>query len=174
MKSTLFKIIKYIIENDKDSCFYENYELKDLQGDNSDTLIKEKINEWEEIKQLNDIKNEIDKYFKFEVFGFCGCYNPDIALLAAYKLVKYCDERHSGGSPISKVMYSREFCKKLFGDTSFHKVLDKNPYLLFTLYTLDNLGFIEHGTSIAGAWSTDFGKMFLEFYKELSTEAEKE
>lgn len=74
--------------------------------------------------------------------GICGCGCPKEAYEAVHKML---------------IMYMAPDYTKI-----------NDPHELFMAYTLDNLEFLEHGSSIYGAWLTDKGKGLLaalDFFK---------
>ena len=76
------------------------------------------------------------KYEIIHELGICGCGCPDETYKAVHDMLgKF--ENHTG----------------INGET---------PYEYFMAYTLDHLGFIDHGTCITGSWLTDEGKELLE------------
>jgi hypothetical protein len=82
-----------------------------------------------------------------DVLGFCGCGDPESALEYVAKILQAAKE---------KKIYER--WKELFNS-------EGQGY--FVLYTLDNKGVIEHGTSVGSSWLTQKGKELLEDIIEL-------
>lgn len=67
--------------------------------------------------------------------GICGCGRPEEAYKAVHEMLKRSE--------------------------TYNAIEPDEPHVLFMAYTLDNLGFLEHGSSIYSAWLTDKGKDLL-------------
>ena len=68
--------------------------------------------------------------------GICGCGRPEEAYKAVHEMLKRVKDRGNIIEP-------------------------DEPHVLFMAYTLDHLEFLEHGSSIYGAWLTDKGEELL-------------
>ena len=77
-----------------------------------------------------------EKYEIIHELGICGCGCPDETYKAVHGMLSKF-ENHIG----------------IDGET---------PYEYFMAYTLDRLGFTEHGTCVTSSWLTDKGKELLE------------
>lgn len=71
-----------------------------------------------------------------EELGICGCGCPTEAYKAVHEV--------------------------LFKMPSLESEEMDNPYISFMIYTLNHLGFLEHGSSIYGSWLTEKGRQLLE------------
>lgn len=76
------------------------------------------------------------KYEIIHELGICGCGCPDETYKAVHDM--------------------------LIGFADYDGIAKGDPYEYFMAYTLDRLGFIDHGTCITGSWLTDNGKELLE------------
>lgn len=81
-------------------------------------------------------------YLQTEIFRFCGCGDPDSAMLFVRDMLKLLEERKG---------WSEEIKKELPTDGVYY----------FVLYMLDDKGLTEHGSSVGGSWLTDKGKEVL-------------
>ena len=79
--------------------------------------------------------------------GCCGCGAPQITLKAVHQMLKSIADKET---PFKE--------KKAYPDGWD---ITENAYVQFMAYTLDNLEFTEHGTSIRFPWLTEKGKQLL-------------
>jgi len=86
--------------------------------------------------------------------GCCGCGNPEETYEAIHEMLLYYSDinTHSNYPRIYKGLVTDEV----------------NPYIQFMAYVLDGKGFLEHGSSIIGAWLTDKGKQLLSYMTEFA------
>jgi hypothetical protein len=134
---SLKEIASYIILKYKDSCLaYNGYE-----------------------EGINDLI----KFFYFEKLKWCGCGDPEIALIEIkdYLNIIYKYEIDNNDHNISYFNH-QEDVRKRFGVNSIYD----NPLLLCLAYSLDAAGFTEHGSSIGHPWMTEEGLMFLKLLNE--------
>ena len=88
-------------------------------------------------------------FFYYEKLNWCGCGDPELAQKVVKDYLNIITERDYNKQ---KELYQEKFnCKNVYS----------NPLLLCLAYTLDSVGFTEHGSSVGGAWLTEEGKMFL-------------
>lgn len=86
---------------------------------------------------------ESDKYVKaIDSLHICGCGNPELAYKSIHEMLIRVDRFRS---PIPK-----------------EEINNPNGCMLFMAYMLDNMGYIEHGTSIYVSWLTSKGEELLE------------
>lgn len=79
------------------------------------------------------------EYDLIHELGICGCGMPEETYKAVHDMLKH------AFNPYEYIIQDCEY----------------EPYMLFMAYTLDNKGFMEHGSSIYAAWLTDKGKRLL-------------
>ncbi len=107
----------------------------------------------EKLKKVDDFdftyldENEIShpskkSYLQTEILGFCGCGNPDSAMVFVRDILRLLEERKGFGEEIKKELPS-------------------DGIYYFVLYMLDNKGLTDHGGSIGGSWLSDKGKEVL-------------
>ena len=86
---------------------------------------------------------ESDKYVKaIDSLHICGCGNPERAYKSIHEMLIRVDRFME---PIPK-----------------EEIDNLNGCMLFMAYMLDNMGYIEHGTSIYASWLTSKGEELLE------------
>ena len=86
---------------------------------------------------------ESDKYVKaIDSLHICGCGNPELAYKSIHEMLIRVDRFRS---PIPK-----------------EEINSPNGCMLFMAYMLDDMGYLEHDSSIYGAWLTSKGKELLE------------
>lgn len=92
-----------------------------------------------EMKKIGFLEQDIINIYEFyyEDLKFCGCGDPEEILEVIYTLWKNDDYK------------KRE---NMFGKLSY-------GVYTFIFNVLDNLEYMEHGSSIGGAWLTEKGKM---------------
>lgn len=87
---------------------------------------------------------ESDKYVKaIDSLHICGCGNPELAYKSIHEMLIRVNQFRS---PIPK-----------------EEINSPNGCMLFMAYMLDDMGYLEHGSSIYGAWLTSKGKELLEY-----------
>lgn len=85
---------------------------------------------------------ESDKYVKaIDSLHICGCGNPERAYKSIHEMLIRVDRFRS---PIPK-----------------EEIDNPNGCMLFMAYMLDDMGYLEHGSSIYGAWLTSKGEELL-------------
>lgn len=83
------------------------------------------------------VYNVTEMYDLIHELGICGCGRPEEAYEAVHKMLK------------------------MFKNYDRNTINLDEPHRLFMAYTLDNLEFLEHGSSIYAAWLTDKGNDLL-------------
>lgn len=83
------------------------------------------------------VYNVTEMYDLIHELGICGCGCPEEAYEAVHKMLK------------------------MFKNYDRNTINLDEPHRLFMAYTLDNLEFLEHGSSIYAAWLTDKGNDLL-------------
>lgn len=91
---------------------------------------------------LSEITNDL---------GICRCGSPADAYEAVHKLLLALQK---SSSPL-----------KDWGD--WYSLVDNDPYALVLAYTLDGMGYIEHGTSVRHPWLTNKGRCLIEAFNIL-------
>lgn len=88
--------------------------------------------------------------------GFCGCGNPDKALLQVVNGLK---------------AIGAEYADYKDKEKAYEDVFGEKAYWL-CLYILNHAGLTEHGTAVSSGWLSPTGKEFLEFWqdKEITTD----
>ena len=81
-------------------------------------------------------------FLQQEVFGFCGCGNPDEAMIFIHNVLQLINQEKGWGNEMQCLIPSE-------------------GVYYFVLYTLDDKKLTEHGTSIGGSWLTPKGKEVL-------------
>lgn len=133
------EIYEYIAKNYPNSVLAANYEVfKDSETDR--------------IEQIGD-------FFQFEILNMCGCGCPEDSLECVQKLLTACDWRDDTLAIDEWQKKRNEVWMECVGIAH----ITDDPLWQFMAYQLDSAGLLEHGTSINGAWTTDFGKMCLDF-----------
>ena len=84
---------------------------------------------------MSGFYNTTGMYEIIHELGICGCGRPEEAYAAVHE------------------MLIRSKTGKL--------IEPDEPHVLYMAYNLDHLGFLEHGSSIYGAWITDKGEELL-------------
>jgi hypothetical protein len=105
------------------------------------------------IRNMNEWDNEPDRVVEPEDFlaencGFCGCGSPEEAaqwLLNLLELMPLFEKNHA---------------------EALEALIPTPGQYWFTLYMLDKLDLINHGTSIRGAWLTPKGETTLKFLRQ--------
>lgn len=87
---------------------------------------------------MNKLAPVVMDQIYYGLLGWCGCGCPDDAYYEVYKYLK-----------------ARQLSafKEIYGFDNVYS----NPLLLCLAYTLDNIGFTDHGGNIGGAWLTEMG-----------------
>ena len=113
-------------------------------------------------------------------FNHCSCGIPDVAILPVilllctyHKVKEYNDTHECGpyGSDLEKKYWND--IKKIWRDCLDIDDVYGDPLYLYLAYDLDRVGCIEHGSSIGGAWITEFGEAVLTLFSKYIEETEK-
>lgn len=129
------EIEKHIIENYPNSCLAHN----------ATSIFSQEMNEFSTLEECED-------FFYFEKLGWCGCADLESAKRVIRDYLRLVEERKD------KDYYKCiDNFKEKFG--VYH--VSDNPLVLCLAYTLDNIGFTEHDSSIDSCWLTEEGEMFL-------------
>jgi len=100
-------------------------------------------------------------YYLTEKLNLCGCGMPEKALLFIRDVLAHVQERFDLELPWSETEIRRKAILPTYGIE------------YFTFYMLDDLGLLEHGSSVPG-WLTDEGKAVLNLLNKFKEEYEKE
>lgn len=103
------------------------------------------------------LESAINSYYEI---NFCGCGDRLSALEILYKTLNYCERWKD-----EKDVYTEWLIKNVFNENE--------GVAYFILYTIENLGFTGHGSSVGGSWLTDKGKMLYNDLKELFKENDR-
>ena len=121
-------------------------------------------------------KCELHTGIDTEFLGFCGCGDPEGVLLWVLGVLEAFKDRSDENRKLANAYdenelfdtEAEEFRSKAWSKNSaaIDDVLDckdcgEGAVKLFVLYQIDNLGLLEHGTSIGGSWLTDLGEKVL-------------
>lgn len=112
------------------------------------------------------IFQHVYEHFEFEILGCCGCGRPQYVLDDVRKGLTILDD-HGKSHNITE--YYNKWSENLglyVDETRIGYSKRDEGIQLFLMYTLDNCGFIEHGSSIYWAWLTPLGHMFLSFMNQ--------
>lgn len=153
-------IAKYIIKNHPDCCFSCNYDYD---------YIKKADNEF----LLNECKN----FFFYEILNTCGCGRPDDTASVIKDILNIINDYYNETQNYNREEINIAHDKKIKRLNSLCGVEIKdntnyNGLIQFVLYMLDHAGFLEHGSSIGGAWLTDLGRMFLYFLNSVELDVD--
>lgn len=96
---------------------------------------------------------EIETWFSN---NFCGCGQPEKAVCFLRELFSMFQENENN-------MIDSDRCKEL--EEKYNEGL-----VLYELYILTNMDFIEHGGSVYGSWLTPKGKLLREYFTIYSDE----
>lgn len=124
------------------------------------------MEQWEIEEKYQELLHD----FYFERLKFCGCGRPDFTLEFIKKFLNVIQERTD---EYDKPDYNHrkvwdkyhEKLKEVFEfknheDNELSEVQD--GIVQFVMYHLDNIGILEHGSGISGAWLTKYGIQILE------------
>lgn len=145
-KQKLKEIMKFVIKEYPKGCASYNWKNNYYMNVVED---REEIEDWD----INNIIEECMNEFIFEDLHLCGCGSPE----STTKVIKM----------ILTAQNQKEYKdkQKMFNSICEINIDENNNYdglIQFVLYILDSHGFLEHGSSISGAWLTEKGKLFLE------------
>ena len=166
--NTLKDIFKYLVR-DESTCISSNYSM-DENGVVSmphNPHIHSFTFETADKYQLDEVKDDIEDDIKYGYLGLCGCYVPEIGLVAALKLLGYFELKDKYDYKDNIKLYKEkeyEYIKKYFG-FEFSYQMFRDEFQVFSLYQLDELGLIDHGSNITCSWLTDKGRIVLKFYE---------
>ena len=112
--------------------------------------------------------------FHYQILGFCGCGVPEYAMSIVKSVLTILDNHTHD---LNSKSYYNNWATLLNlhvndGSASDYSAIDEGVQL-FILYTLDNCGLIEHGSSIYWAWLTPLGKMLLSVMRQYDEENEQ-
>ena len=124
-------------------------------------------NEWQSVPfEECEYEWQVDKLeeqFFFGDLGLCGCYLPNDVREMLLEVLITCD--------------TEDFKTDEDWEQKFKKTQEwlGSPFAQFTFYVLDDKGYLEHGSSIGGCWTTHKGRMYAEILSEyLRLESEGE
>ena len=148
-------VANYIIENYPDSCLASNSHYN-----NSNSL-------------LDDCKD----FFFYEILNTCGCGRPDDTASVIKDILNIINDYYNETQNYNREEINIAHDKKIKRLNSLCGVEIKdntnyNGLIQFVLYMLDHAGFLEHGSSIGGAWLTDLGRMFLYFLNSVELDVD--
>lgn len=131
------QIVKYLTECFPDNCFAYNYS----NG-----------------CKFDNYNEELYNHFRYEILNWCGCGQPEEADKQVLKYLNLIDIpwREKDKDFDEKYANYKKLCTEYFGCSDIYE----NPLLLCLAYTLDAVGFTEHGSGIGGAWIMPKGKIY--------------
>lgn len=154
-RERLKEIMDFIFKEYPDGCLVSNYKDKDQTPEDF---------------EIPDYVEQCLNEFLYEDLGTCGCGTPDDTI----KVLQIVLTSHS-------VDHNRidwwEAKSKMLNDIcgiDRNKNSNYNGLIQFVQYILDDHKFMEHGSSIGGAWLTEKGKIFLEIINEYFSEEKEE
>jgi hypothetical protein len=127
------------------------------------------MEQWETEQQIQEILHN----FYFENLKFCGCGNPYLTLEFIKMLLNAIQQKEDNYNKEdfdrNRHKYYEEHQRNLISIFEFKDNSTDDQYfsdiqdgiVQFVLYYLDEVGVIEHGSSIGGAWLTKYGKEIL-------------
>lgn len=114
---------------------------------------------------------DIVNFFAQDVLGLCVCGDTEITYKVLKAILEAQETFHNDLDSLANMsanerkylMSANEMRNIELGNLCNTSMENENYYGLiqFVWYILDNKGFLEHGSSIGGAWLTEQGKMFL-------------
>ena len=142
-------LAKYIIENYPDSCLAYNYNCDYINKADNEFLL-----------------DECNNFFFYEILNTCGCGRPDDTTSVIKDILNIINDYYNETQNYNREEINIAHDKKIKRLNSLCgvEIKDNTNYdglIQFVLYMLDHAGFLEHGSSIGGAWLTDLGRMFL-------------
>lgn len=145
-KQKLKEIMQFVIKEYPDGCASYNW-----QNDDHIDIIKEnrQIEDYEIENIIEDCMNE----FTYEDLKLCGCGSPE----KTWEIIRLI--------LIAQNQDKWEDKKNKFSDICNVNIEDNDNYnglIQFVLYVLDDHEFLEHSSSIGGAWLTEKDKLFLD------------
>jgi len=144
------EVAEYVIKNHPESCIAYN--------------VKDYTNEYEGI-----LIDELDSFFTYDIIGICGCGDPDLCKKDIRDILNIIYEYDNSEDDFSKKYEVKQ--NRLLDRFGCMSVYD-NSLLLFMVYILDNVGLLEHGSGIGGAWITNLGNMCRVVYNNLKLDEE--
>ena len=114
----------------------------------TDYLLKKDPDNFHEYYDYEPDLIAIIKYFYYERLNWCGCGNPEDAMLS---IAKFLEARSGEWGEREEKMMATYGTNKLW----------ENELLLCLAYTMDAAGFTEHGGSIYSCWTDKDGEYFL-------------
>ena len=161
----IYDIAKYLIKEYPECCLAYNG-----IGEESD---------WEYYDRplVEDCLSEFDK-----MLGLCGCGNPEYTHMVIRErleaIYEYDFKDGKRNYNYDKESYDKKWNRidNILGIERLNTRDNKAYYgmIQFMMYELDSCGFLEHGSSIGGAWITDLGIMYLEVLKMAQKYEEEE
>lgn len=145
-KQKLKEIMQFVISEYPNGCANHNwrrcYYISIVEN-------KQEIEDFEIENIIEECMNE----FIYEDLKLCGCGNPQ----DTYEVIRLILTAHNQEESEDK--------HKILNDICGINKSEHNNYhglIQFASYILDSHDFLEHGSSISGAWLTEKGKLFLE------------
>lgn len=142
-------IVKYIIEKYPDSYLSCNYDYDYIDKADDEFLL-----------------DECKDFFFYEILDTCGCGRPDDTESVIKDILNiindYLNVLENRNDDKINLAYDKKI--KRLNNLCGVEIENNTNYdglIQFVLYMLDSAGFLEHGSSIGGAWLTDLGRMFL-------------
>lgn len=141
----LSNYMKYIINTYPDGCAAYNW----LQGCYNEILTDKRLPEEYEIRYIvEDCLSEFN-----DDLGLCGCGSPEETYEVIRRILNIQSSNANWGT---RQRQFSEICNADIDNENY------NGLIQFVLYILDDKGFLEHGSSIGGAWLTKKGEIYLD------------
>lgn len=156
-KETCLKLFTKLYE-DSDSCIYANYKLKNYIPEQ---VIEDAYANGYESAIINVIKTDfVDTYM-----DICGCGRRPWVLENIYELLVYLRDRDEHDFDKDQLDIHIKL-PEFFQGNNLEAWADQSWCNLYTLYSLDSIGMIEHGFSIYNPWISDLGEDFLLLFED--------
>lgn len=113
----------------------------------------------------NGMYHETSESYLGSIFRFCDCGSPEIVLKYVYTALNNIKIKHDIGSKNSRFLptITPEYAKVCDNERNFY---NSEAESYFVLYRLDDMEYLEHGSSIDGNWLTEKGYDILEALEE--------
>jgi hypothetical protein len=111
---------------------------------------------------MDDFKTIYDFYFRN--MQFCGCGNPESALISIRDVLRIMKDRSEAAGDNHGIFGNSAW------DTQQKRLKERfhcGEFLLFLMYSLDAWGLTEHGGSVYGAWLEPEGERLLEMLERI-------